>query len=151
MLSVLSDRPELDRLERFLDRLLETRAEDLEFVVLFGSMARGNWSIGSDYDVLVGLRVADGKRLTDRIGDFESLVDGNVQVFPYDRPAWERMFESFHTLLLEALDYGLILFDRGGFAGMRDVFHGWRADGVVTPLGSGWQIAPPTSRQERYT
>jgi predicted nucleotidyltransferase len=140
LLSALSDRPELDTLERFLARLLETRADDLEFVVLFGSMARGNWSQGSDYDVLVGLRVEDGKRLIDRIGDLESLVDGNVQVFPYDRPAWERMFESFHPLLLEALDHGVLLFDRGRFAAMREVFSGWRAAGVVTPLDSGWRL-----------
>ena len=59
MLNALSDRPEIDRLWRFLERLLATRSEDVEFVVLFGSMARGNWSRGSDYDVLVGLRIAD--------------------------------------------------------------------------------------------
>ena len=145
MLSALSDRPHLDDLEGFLTRLLARRADEVEFVVLFGSMARGNWSWSSDYDVLVGLRAADGKRLTDRIGELESLVDGNIQVFPYDRPAWERMFEGFHPLLLEALDHGVILFDRGGFAAMRDVFGRWRADGVVTPLGTGWRIAPPTS------
>ncbi len=143
MLSALSDRPELDTLERFLERLLETRADDVEFVVLFGSMARGNWSRGSDYDVLVGLCAEDGKRLTDRIGELEALVDGNVQVFPYDRPAWERMFERFHPLLLEALDHGIILFDRGRFASMCEAFRGWRAAGVVTPLGVGWRIGHP--------
>ena len=142
MLSALSDRPEIDRLRDFLERLLGARPEDLEFVVLFGSMARGNWSRGSDYDVLVGLRAEDGRRLTDRMGDFESLVDGNIQVFPYDRPGWEQMFRSFHPLLLEALDHGVILFDRGRFATMRDVFRGWRAAGVVTPVSSGWKIAP---------
>jgi len=148
LLSGLSDRPEIDKLKGFLDRLLATRADAVEFVVLFGSMARGNWSRGSDYDVLVGLRAADGKRLTDRIGEVESLIDGNIQVFPYDRPAWERMLESFHPLLLEALEYGVILFDRGGFTAMRDVFRGWRAAGVVTPLRDGWKIAQRSEQQE---
>ena len=143
MLSGLSDLPELETLERFLERLLASRAHDVEFVVLFGSMARGNWSRGSDYDVLVGLCAEDGKRLIDRIGELESLLDGNVQVFPHDRPVWERMFESFHPLLLEALDHGVILFDRGRFAAMRETFHGWRAAGVVTPLASGWKIGHP--------
>ena len=142
MLSALSDRPEIDRLCAFLERLLEARSEDVEFVVLFGSMARGNWSRGSDYDVLVGLRAEDGRRLTDRIGDFESLVDGNIQVFPYDRPSWERMFRSFHPLLLEALDHGVILFDRGRFAAMREAFAEWRAAGVVRRSAFGWNIAP---------
>ena len=140
MLKALSDRPDIDNLHRFLERLLETRGEDVEFVILFGSMAKGNWSFGSDYDVLVGLRGPDGKRFIDRIGEFDSLVKGNIDVFPYDRPAWERMFASFHLLFLEALEYGIILFDRGAAAAMLGEFRQWKARGIVTPMRSGWKI-----------
>ena len=109
---------------------------------LFGSMARGNWSLGSDYDVLVGLRGTDGLRLVDRIGAFEALVHGDVQIFPYERPAWERMFDEHHVLLLEALEHGVPLFDRGGFAALRGRFAALRVQGVLTPVAGGWEIAP---------
>lgn len=141
MLEGLSDRPGIDRLAHFVERVLRERGEEIEFLVLFGSMARGNWSPGSDYDVLLGLRNADGRRLIDRIGEFEALVEGDIQVFPYDRPAWERMFQSFHPLLLEALDHGVVLSDRGSFASMRAVFERWRTNGTLTRLAGGWKIA----------
>jgi predicted nucleotidyltransferase len=146
LLSALSDRPNVHQLERFLARRLATRGEEIEFVVLFGSMARGNWSWESDYDLLIGLRGADGKRLTDRIGELEALAEGDLQLFPYDRPAWERMFARFHLLLLEALDHGIVLFDRGAFAAMRATFRDRLARGVVERLDGGWRVAEPTGR-----
>ena len=58
LLAHLSDRPEGDKLEQLLHALLGQQGDELAFVVLFGSMARGDWSLGSDYDVLIGLRTA---------------------------------------------------------------------------------------------
>lgn len=146
LLKALSDRPEVERLERFLKRLLEGRSEELEFVVLFGSMARGDWSRGSDYDILIGLRGDDGKRLIDRMGEFSPLVDGNIEVFPYSRSEWWRMFEEFHSLLLEALEHGMVLWDRGAFAEMRSIFRQWRERGLVIPWRVGWKISEPATR-----
>ena len=142
MLRELSDRPDIERLERFLPRVLDERREELEFVVLFGSMARGNWSRGSDYDVLIGLREDDGKRFIDRIGEFEALADGNIDVLPYSRSEWERMAESRALILLEALEHGITLWDRGGFARLKQRFREWHAAGLVTPSGNGWRITP---------
>ncbi len=73
---MLSDRPEVEKLEGFLEPLLQTRGDEVEFAVLFGSMARGNWLPGSDYDVLIGLREDDGKRLIDRIYEFSPWERG---------------------------------------------------------------------------
>lgn len=139
MLKALSDRPEDEKLKRVLQRLL-LRSEELEFIVLFGSMARGDWSQGSDYDLLLGLRGEDGQRWIDRLAEFSREVEGNVEVFPYSRPEWQRMFEEFHLLLLEALEHGVVLWDRGGFAEMRTAFRQWRASGRVVPWRSGWKI-----------
>jgi predicted nucleotidyltransferase len=136
---MLSDRPEVEKLERYFASLIEQRSEDLEFIVLFGSMARGDWSRGSDFDLLVGLRGEDGKRLIDRIAEFSSL-EGNIEVFPYSYLQWQRMFEEVHPLLLEALEYGIVLWDRGSFAAMRETFRQWRENGQVEPWRSGWRI-----------
>lgn len=141
MLRELSDRPGIDKLERYLARLLAERADEIEFVVLFGSMAKGNWSYGSDYDVLVGLTGADGKRLIDRMAEFDGSMEANIEVFPYDRPACEHMFAGFNLLFLEALADGVVLFDRGAWSGMRERFLRWRADGTLTRLPMGWKIA----------
>jgi len=127
------------KLERFLKELLERWEEELEFVVLFGSMARGDWSVGSDYDLLIGLRSDDGKRFIDRLGDF-SPREGNIEVFPYSRSEWRRMFAEYHPLLLEALAHGVVLWDRGAFAEMRKTFQEWLKTGKVSPWRQGWKI-----------
>lgn len=126
----------------YLDELLTQHRDELAFVVLFGSMARGNWSCGSDYDVLIGLHGDDGKRLLDRVAEFTPSVALNVDVFPYSRSEWQRMFHDFHPLLLETLAYGIVLWDRGEFATMRATFRQWRQQGRVQPWRSGWKIAP---------
>ncbi len=140
MRSPSSGPPDEERFRRTVERLLQERGEEIEFLVLFGSIARGDWSWRSDYDLLLGLREADGLRLIDRILRFAPLVEGNVDLFPYSRPEWERMFQTRHPLLLEALDHGIVLWDRGSFARMREIFQQWKARGEVERLPSGWRI-----------
>jgi predicted nucleotidyltransferase len=80
----------------YLDELLTQHRDELAFVALFGSMAQGNWSYGGDYDVLIGLHDDNGKRLLDRVAEFTPSVALNVDVFPYSRSKWQRMFHDFH-------------------------------------------------------
>lgn len=140
MLKTLLDHPQEEPLKGFLNRLMRERGEDVEFVVLFGSRARGDWSRGSDYDILLGLRSDDGKRLIDRMADFAPLGAGPIELFPYSRSEWQRMFEEFHPLLLETLEYGVVLWDRGAFSGMREVFRQFRVSGRIRPWKSGWKL-----------
>jgi predicted nucleotidyltransferase len=136
----LSAHPEAKALQAFVERLMQERGDEVEFVVVFGSAAKGNWTQGSDVDVFVGLRVDDSLRLTDRIGLFARWVTGNLEVFPYARSQWERMFAQKHLLLLEALADGIVLVDRGAFRAMRAKFQEWLAKGHLRRLKSGWQI-----------
>ncbi len=140
----LSDRPEIEQFTAFVDTLLARRSEALEFVVLFGSMARGDWSRGSDYDVLLGLCGEDGKRLLDRMAEFSPPVGIAIDVFPYSRSEWQRMFQDYHPFLLEALEHGVVLWDRSAFAEMRTLFRQWRQRGQVCPWRCGWKISTPT-------
>jgi predicted nucleotidyltransferase len=142
LLKALSDRPDIAQLERFLERVLEQRGEELAFIVLFGSMARGDWSPGSDYDVVVGLRGEDGKRFIDRIGEFQALVDGEIDVLPYSRAEWERMVADRALVFLEAFADGIVLWDRGSFEDLRREFEQWQANGQVTRFAGGWQRSP---------
>ncbi|HEY7491302.1 MAG TPA: nucleotidyltransferase domain-containing protein [Candidatus Tectomicrobia bacterium] len=143
MLQALSDRPEAAKFAAFLDGLLAQRSAELEFIILFGSMARGDWSCGSDYDVLIGLGGEDGKRLLDRMAEFAPSSGVAIDVFPYSRSEWQRMFQEYHPLLLEALEHGMILWDRGAFADMHATFQQWRQCGQVQPWRSGWKITAP--------
>lgn len=145
VLQTLSDRPEAEKFAAFLDALLAQRRAELEFIVLLGSMARGDWSRNSDYDVLIGLRGDDGKRLLDRMAEFALPCGVAIDVFPYSQSEWQRMFQTYHPLLLEGLEHGVVLWDRGAFAAMRATFQEWRQHGQVQPWRSGWKISAPAS------
>ena len=116
MLQALSDRPDVDQFMAFVNAVLAQRSATLAFIVLFGSMARGDWSRGSDYDVLIGLCGDDNKRLLDRMAEFTPAVRIALDVFPYSRSEWQHMFTDRHPLLLEALEDGVVLWDQGAFA-----------------------------------
>jgi Nucleotidyltransferase domain len=140
LLKDLSDRPDIERLEQYLTRIVGEHGVRLEFIVLFGSMARGDWSRGSDYDLFIGLAADDGRRLIERMAEFDPAGRGDIEVFPYSHSEWQRMFREYHLLLLEALAHGVVLWDRGEFARMRQAFQTWRERGDVVPWLSGWKI-----------
>jgi predicted nucleotidyltransferase len=138
----LSDRPDIERLRRYIDRALAERGDDIEFVVLYGSMARGNWSIGSDFDLLIGLRIEDGLRFLDRVFQYEQIAPGPIEPFVYSRSEWEKMWRDLHLTYLEAADHGIPLFDRGSWARVREEFARHLAAGVVERRPGGWQRYP---------
>jgi predicted nucleotidyltransferase len=132
--------PEAENLKKFVERVLSERGDEIAFIVVFGSAAKGKWTVRSDLDVFIGLSVDDDLRLIDRIGQFADLAEGNLEVFPYARSEWKRMFDSLHPLLLEVLEDGIVLFDKGDFAAMREIFRKWRSDGLVIRNQFGWRI-----------
>jgi predicted nucleotidyltransferase len=138
----LSDRPDIDRFRRYIDSVLVQKRDEIEFVVLFGSMARGNWSLGSDYDLLIGLRIDDGQRFLDRIYEYERIASAPVEPFVYSRSEWQQMWSDLHLTFLEAADYGISLFDRGSWARIREEFARHVAAGVVERRLGGWQRYP---------
>jgi predicted nucleotidyltransferase len=127
-------------LECYLRWLLRDHGEDIEFVALFGSRALGDALEDSDYDLLIGLRQEDGLRLTDRIGIYQDLETGKVQVLPYCPSELRIMTEDSNGLLLEALADGFSLFDRGTWKRMQ-TDHRTRVDlGELRRLGGVWEV-----------
>lgn len=137
----LSEHPEATSLMAFLERLLSKHGGEIEFVVVFGSAAKGKWTVQSDLDVFVGLSIDDGLRLIDRIGFFTQLAQGNLEIFPYARSQWQRMFETLHPMLLDVLEDGIVLTDKGSFTAMRTTFRHWRETGQLIRNRYGWRIA----------
>ena len=127
-------------LEAYLARLWREHSNDLEFVALFGSRARGDAFEDSDYDLRVGLRAEDGLRFTDRVAVFMDTESGRVQVFPYPLSELTRMEEDSNALLLEALSVGVPLFDRGAWSAIKARFDRRRADGRLVRHSWGWEL-----------
>ena len=137
---LLSNRPHVEKLWEFVDRVLKQKGDEIEFIVLYGSMAKGNWSVGSDYDVLIGLCIDDGKRFIDRLYDYSLLTSAPIDIFAYSQSELDLMFKNLHLTLLESLNHGIVLFDRGRWAEMQKQFKEWKTSGVIEQIPVGWRV-----------
>jgi citrate lyase synthetase len=70
-----------------------------------------------------------------------TFTDENIEVFPYSKPQWQRMFNEFHPLLLDVLEYGIVLWDRGSFKKLKDNFCKLRKNNKLIRFGFGWKIS----------
>jgi len=89
-------------------------AEDprVESVVLFGSLAKGNYTARSDADICIILKNDDPRRPTDRIPQYLAAFSGApvpVDVLVYTRAEVERMRREGRRFVQEALDQGITL------------------------------------------
>src|SRR5207245_6741785 len=130
-------------------RLLEHEGDRVDFVVLYGSMARGDWGRGSDFDVLVGLRENDPRRLLDRLQQFDVYSDGMVEPLSYGPRELESMFQSFNLIVLAALRDGRVLYDRGIWRRYREGFLRLIESGHLVSLSRGWRWTEEAKRLAR--
>lgn len=123
-----------------MEWLWRNHAESVEFVVLFGSRARGDAMVDSDYDLVVGLRHEDRRRFVQRIGVYQDTETGRCDVFPYTPSELDLMERDHNELLLEALADGAALFDRGAWRRLRGRFQERLDTGLLRRSSIGWEF-----------
>ena len=130
-----------------MEVLFDAREADVESVVLYGSMARGDWSRHSDFDVLVGLESDPQPRFIDRLGTFLDLSrTGDVEALPYTLPQVERMFTHLNLVILAALRDGIVLYDRGMWRRYQERFQTLLARRLLIPEPRGWSWTEEAER-----
>lgn len=97
-------------IEHYINKI--KRNVSLELAIIFGSYAKGNYSWGSDIDLLL---VA--KKLPTRLIDRQQiLIDPNIpiqiQAFAYTPEEFRKMLKENHPLLTEALKNGKIIYSK---------------------------------------
>lgn len=137
MLEKLRDLPKFDSLKIFLERVL--RMDGLKSIVLFGSMARGDYTKFSDYDLLIVVE-RDERRFMDRLLEYYGYSEGSVEPFVYTKEEVMEMFEGFNPLILDALKDGVVLIDDGTWSSLKERFSELLRRGVLRPKPKGWRI-----------
>ena len=122
-------------LQRFCELLLKHYRESLVGVLLFGSVARGDWNESSDMDLMIVLdRLVEGRRGTLReilkvksdlrgMREYkEAVAKGffpSIEVYPLGMDEATR----FRRMYLDALTEGIVLFEKDEFLhGLKDSF-----------------------------
>ena len=145
MLERLRELPKFDSLKRFLDAILEERGDRILSIVLFGSMAKGNYTKYSDYDLLIVVSKEE-LNFKDRIYEYSMPSDGWVEPLVYTKEETETMLEELHPLLLNSLKDGISIYDKGFWKQLKAKFDRLIERGIVTPKEGGWIIHQSAKR-----
>jgi len=65
---------------------------------------------------------------------------GPIEAFVYSKSEIQLMFETFYLTLLEALNDGIVIYDRGGWSKMQEQFALMLDKKVIEPVEYGWRI-----------
>lgn len=107
--NIYRDKEELMRKLKEEAKLLKERHPEIEEIILFGSIARGDFGYKSDADILIILKKSEFERYFDRIpkylADFDVPIP--VDIFPYTKEEIERMKKK--GLVKRALEEGVKL------------------------------------------
>ncbi len=117
------------------------KAQRVRSAVLFGSVAKGTYGVGSDIDLLViaqDLPENFLKRL-------KVLYDANktkapLEIFPYTPDEFLLMIRKAHPTALDALNEGKILYDDGFFESMRKKFETLKQERGLVRTSLGWEM-----------
>lgn len=102
-------------LPALVERIQRAYGENLLGVLVFGSGARGDFSLASDLDLLIVLR-SSGKGLRERVSAFFEAVGDTMTVDRFSillspLVITQEEAQSFHPLYLEILQHHLLLYD----------------------------------------
>ncbi|MCS6784370.1 MAG: nucleotidyltransferase domain-containing protein [Candidatus Caldarchaeum sp.] len=131
--------PKADKLENTVRNILREKTGEVVSVVLFGSMVKDEWTIYSDFDLMVVVS-RNGRRIIDRMLEYSVYVEGPVDLFVYSVDEVLKMFEDFNLLVLDCLKDGVVLYDNGFWEGLRRRLKELVESGVLTPERRGWAV-----------
>lgn len=113
--------------EKIVSELKDIFQTDLRSIILFGSYAKGTAQTYSDIDILIilnrkfanwmercDLEIELRKRLYSTVGQVSPKV-GSIEEL-------EAALEALNPLILNILDSGIILYDNGAFAKLKEHF-----------------------------
>lgn len=109
------------------------------FVVLYGSMARGDFGVGSDVDILVVAEDFPAK-LDDRLQLLFNINPTTAPLEPigYTPKEFEELLRKRHATALFAMEEGILLHDDGTYLKMKKMYEKLKADLKIVKGKSGW-------------
>jgi predicted nucleotidyltransferase len=85
-----------------------------DFIILFGSRARGDYAEESDFDLFICSSAFQGIRYLDRSNPFDTApFSGVIEVICYTPEEVLKSIADFHPTLIAALEEGKVLYEKG--------------------------------------
>jgi predicted nucleotidyltransferase len=115
-------------IRRYCELLFDFFGDRLVSIMLFGSVARGDWDANSDIDILVIVEGWEGKPIWDRVrevGRVKAKLAESLEYLEALKAGYHPIIQNytlsveeakrFNRVYLDALMDGIILYDRDGF------------------------------------
>ncbi|MEJ2279220.1 MAG: nucleotidyltransferase domain-containing protein [Candidatus Lokiarchaeota archaeon] len=107
---ILKEHPKWENLTKFLQNFYSNYSA--EFILLFGSSAKGNFNYKSDIDLLIVSNSIEGNYF-EKLKKMFDISPGGIDLYIYSLEDFDRMVREFHSITLEALSEGILLYDKG--------------------------------------
>lgn len=127
--------PELDA---YMDWLMREHGNEVDFVVLYGSRARGDCKAHSDYDLLIGLRGSSNTTYRERVIEFSRCDVHMMEAKPYTPEELAQEWFHYGRTLLDPLYEGVVVLDRGGWSAYQRRFAETMENGILEHDGPMW-------------
>ncbi|MHA1253371.1 MAG: nucleotidyltransferase domain-containing protein [Candidatus Helarchaeota archaeon] len=127
----------ISKIRQFLEKLLEKF--DIEFVILFGSLAKGNWNHRSDIDLLIVSDSIKGN-FFQRLYEIQKISPGGIDFFIYKLNEFDKLFQEFCLIALESLGTGILIYDKGIGKNYMDKIRKLINSGKILKIKQGWKI-----------
>jgi predicted nucleotidyltransferase len=134
----LKSHPKLKNLKQFLIRFLEQYSA--EFIILFGSSAKGNFNYRSDIDLLL-VSNSLGDDYFERLHKMQTITPGGIDFFIYTSKEFEKMIHDFQLMALEALASGIIIYDKGQGEKYKKYINNLIRENKIQKLEQGWKVS----------
>jgi len=134
----LKSHPKLESLKEFLKKFFEQYSAD--FIILFGSSAKGNFNYRSDLDLLI-ISNSLGNDYFERLHKMQTITPGGIDFFIYTSKEFEKMIQGFQLMVLEALSSGIILYDQGNGVKYKNYVENLIREKKIEKLEHGWKIS----------
>ncbi|MFO8017798.1 MAG: nucleotidyltransferase domain-containing protein [Promethearchaeia archaeon] len=108
--NLLEGHPKADKLINFLKSFYKNYSA--EFIILFGSGAKGNFNYKSDIDLLIVSDAIKGNYFS-KLRKMFDISKGGIDFFVYSTEEFKKMVNTYHLLAIEALANGILLYDKG--------------------------------------
>jgi len=133
----LKNHPKIDRLRIFLQEFFKKYTA--KFIILFGSAAKKTYNYKSDLDLLIVTNSLSGNFI-EKLYKMQQITPGGIDFFVYSSDEFEKMVNELHLVALEALDTGIIIFDRGVGEKYGLYIKTLKESGKIQKLEYGWKI-----------
>jgi predicted nucleotidyltransferase len=125
---------DIERYARTILRKLKPRS-----IILYGSMAKGTYGVGSDIDLLI-ISENFPHNFLDRLKLLNEInpTTAPIEALGYTTEEFEKMLRKKNPIALDALEEGIIIYDDGYFIKMKNIFEKIKEEIGLVKVGDYW-------------